>query len=101
MLMRYYGGERRVWAIARIPTPEQEDERRVHRELGRLRQEHTATATGSARCWCCTTCGSSIGGRAWAHWWAQQAGQLLSALRAEIEREGSVTVRRLGRAKTI
>jgi transposase len=42
MLMRYYGGERRVWAIARIPTPEQEDERRVHRELGRLRQERTA-----------------------------------------------------------
>lgn len=42
MLMRYYGGERRVWAVARIPTPEQEDERRVHRELGRLRQERTA-----------------------------------------------------------
>jgi transposase len=28
-----------------------------------------------------------IGGRAWAHWWAQQAGQLLPGLRAEIERE--------------
>jgi hypothetical protein len=45
MLMRYHAGERRVWAVARIPTPEQEDERRVHRE--------------PARCWCCTTCGSS------------------------------------------
>jgi transposase len=32
MLMRYHAGERRVWAVARIPTPEQEDERRVHRE---------------------------------------------------------------------
>ncbi|NPT47900.1 IS110 family transposase, partial [Paraburkholderia sp. 1N] len=42
MLMRYYGGERRAWAVARIPTPEQEDERRVHRELDRLRQERTA-----------------------------------------------------------
>nr|WP_233889941.1 hypothetical protein [Paraburkholderia flagellata] len=42
MLMRYYGGKRRVWAVARIPTPEQEDERRVHRELDRLRQERTA-----------------------------------------------------------
>jgi transposase len=29
MLLRYYGGERRVWvwAVARIPTPEQEDDR--------------------------------------------------------------------------
>ncbi|KWT70889.1 transposase [Variovorax sp. WDL1] len=42
MLMRYHAGERRVWAVARIPSPEQEDERRVHRELGRLRQERTA-----------------------------------------------------------
>ena len=42
MLMRYYAGERRVWAVARIPTPEQEDDRRLHRELERLRQERTA-----------------------------------------------------------
>jgi hypothetical protein len=39
MLMRYYAGERRVWAVARIPTPEQEDDRRLHRELERLRKE--------------------------------------------------------------
>jgi transposase len=42
MLMRYYAGEHRVWAVARIPTPEQEDDRRLHRELERLRQERTA-----------------------------------------------------------
>jgi transposase len=42
MLMRYHTGERRVWAVARIPTPEQEDDRRLHRELERLRQERTA-----------------------------------------------------------
>jgi len=41
MLMRYYAGERRVWAVARIPTPEQEDERRVHHEVDRLRKERT------------------------------------------------------------
>ncbi|WP_232445154.1 hypothetical protein [Burkholderia ubonensis] len=42
MSMRYHAGERRVWAVARIPTPQQEDERRLHRELNRLRQERTA-----------------------------------------------------------
>ena len=42
MLMRYHTGERRVWAVARIPTPEQEDDRRLHRELERLRKERTA-----------------------------------------------------------
>ncbi|BCF97983.1 hypothetical protein PPGU19_025520 [Paraburkholderia sp. PGU19] len=42
MLMRYLTGERRVWAAARIPTPEQEDDRRLHREFERLRKERTA-----------------------------------------------------------
>jgi transposase len=42
MLMRYHTSERRLWAVARIPTPEQEDDRRLHRELERLRQERTA-----------------------------------------------------------
>jgi len=88
MLMRYYGGERRVWAIARIPTPEQEDERRVHRELGRLRQERTAHSNRIRSLLVLHNLRvEHIGGRAWAHWWAQQAGQLLPALRAEIERE--------------
>jgi transposase len=88
MLMRYYGGERRVWAIARIPTPEQEDERRVHRELGRLRQERTAHSNRIRSLLVLHNLRvERIGGRAWAHWWAQQAGQLLPGLRAEIERE--------------
>jgi transposase len=88
MLMRYYGGERRVWAVARIPSPEQADERRVRRELERLRQERTAhsnrirslLALHNLRV-------ERIGGRAWAHWWAQYAVQLLPGSRAEIERE--------------
>ena len=88
MLMRYYGGERRVWAVARIPTPEQEDERRVHRELGRLRQERTAHSNRIRSLLVLHNLRvERIGGRAWAHWWAQQAGQLLPGLRAEIERE--------------
>jgi transposase len=88
MLMRYYGGERRVWAIARIPTPEQEDERRVHRELERLRQERTAHSNRIRSLLVLHNLRvERIGGRAWAHWWAQQAGQLLPGLQAEIERE--------------
>lgn len=33
MLLRYYAGERRVWSVVQIPTPEEEDRRQVHREL--------------------------------------------------------------------
>jgi transposase len=88
MLMRYHAGERRVWAVARIPTPEQEDERRVHRELGRLRQERTAHSNRIRSLLVLHNLRvEHIGGRAWARWWAQQAGQLLPGLRAEIERE--------------
>ncbi|MGF6780259.1 transposase [Paraburkholderia sp. GAS334] len=90
MLMRYHAGEGRVWAVARIPTPEQEDERRVHRELGRLRQERTAHSNRIRSLLVLHNLRvEHIGGRAWAHWWAQQAGHLLPGLRAEIERESS------------
>jgi transposase len=88
MLMRYYGGERRVWAVARIPSPEQEDERRVHRELERLRQERTAHSNRIRSLLVLHNLRvERIGGRAWAHWWAQHAVQLLPGSRAEIERE--------------
>jgi transposase len=39
MLMRYQGGERKVWAVARVPTVEQEDARQLHRELEVLKKE--------------------------------------------------------------
>jgi transposase len=42
MLSRYDGGERGVWRVVRVPTVEQEDARRVHRELDRLTKERTA-----------------------------------------------------------
>jgi transposase len=88
MLMRYYGGERRVWAVARIPTPEQEDERRLHRELGRLRQERTAHSNRIRSLLVLHNLPvERIGGRAWARWWAEHAAQLSPGLRAEIERE--------------
>ena len=42
MLLRYRVGERRLWSVVRVPTLEQEDARRAHRELGRLGHERTA-----------------------------------------------------------
>jgi transposase len=41
-LLRYWNGERKVWGVARVPTEAQEDERRLHRERGRLKKERTA-----------------------------------------------------------
>ena len=45
MLMRHQGGEKKVWSVAKVPTPAQEDERRLNRERNRLIKErgaHTA-----------------------------------------------------------
>ena len=42
MLGRYEGGEQTVWRVVRIPTVEEEDARRLHRELDRLTKERTA-----------------------------------------------------------
>jgi transposase len=88
MLMRYHAGERRLWAIARIPSPEQEDERRVHRELGRLRQERTAHSNRIRSLLVLHNLRTEhIGGRTWVGWWGSHAAQLQPSLRAEIERE--------------
>ena len=57
MLIRYHGGERRVWSVVRVPTPEQEDARRAHRELGRLGESAPLTSIGFERCSCYRTCG--------------------------------------------
>lgn len=41
LLIRHDSGEPRVWSVVRVPTKEEEDERRIHRELERLKQERT------------------------------------------------------------
>jgi transposase len=88
MLMRYYAGEHRVWAVAHIPTPEQEDDRRLHRELERLRQERTAHTNRIRSLLVLHNLRVRyVGGRIWTHWWARQREQLPPDLRAEIERE--------------
>jgi transposase len=43
MLQRVYEyGEKRVWKVVRVLSPEEEDARRLHREMGRLQKECTA-----------------------------------------------------------
>jgi transposase len=42
MLARYVRGEKRVWQVVRVPTVQEEDARRPHRELERLRRERNA-----------------------------------------------------------
>jgi transposase len=40
-LLRYAGGERNLWSVVQVPTPEEEDARQLHRELNALKQETT------------------------------------------------------------
>ena len=43
MLIRYEYGEHKVWSVVRVPSPEEEDGRQLHRELRSLRKEKTRT----------------------------------------------------------
>jgi transposase len=89
MLVRYAGGEKRVWRVVRVPSAQEEDGRRVHRELERLKRERNAhvnriralAVLHNVRIEC-------VGGRGWAQRLQQLKEQLPAALWAEIEREG-------------
>ena len=39
MMVRHHRGEKEVWRILRVPSIEDEDERRLHREINRLQNE--------------------------------------------------------------
>jgi transposase len=88
MLLRWHAGERRLWSVLRAPTPEQEDARRVDRELDRLGSERTAhmNRIGSLLVMHNLRPGR-IGGRAWGKWWTEHARDVAPALSSEIERE--------------
>ena len=43
MLMRYHYGEHKVWGVVRVPSPEEEDRRQLHRELRTAKKEKTRT----------------------------------------------------------
>ena len=42
MLIRYVNGEQKLWSVVHVPTVEQEDIRRLSREIERLKKERTA-----------------------------------------------------------
>jgi transposase len=41
MLIRYMNGETKLWSVLHVPEKEDEDARRMHREIGRLKKERT------------------------------------------------------------
>jgi transposase len=41
LLLRYYGGEKKVWSVVRVPSVVAEDARQLHRELQELKDERT------------------------------------------------------------
>jgi transposase len=90
MLLRHHAGER-VWSVLHEPTPEAEDARRTHRELGRLMHERIAHTNriGSLLVLHNLRPQIIIGGRDWAAWWERHRTQLPPMLRAEIERESA------------
>lgn len=88
MLLRYHGGETRVWSVLHEPTLEQEDARRLHRELVRLSHERTAHTNRIGSLLVLHNLRAHlIGGRDWSQWWDSHCAQVPPALRAEIERE--------------
>ena len=88
MLIRYHADEPRVWSVVRVPTPEQEDARRAHRELGRLGHERIAHINRIRGLLVLNNLRVKyVGGRLWQRWWTSHAGELRPGVRAEIERE--------------
>lgn len=88
MLLRWHGGERRLWSVLHEPTPQEEDARRTHRELARLTQDrikHT-NRIGSLLV-LHNLRPKRIGGRDWSAWWASHGEQVPPVLRREIARE--------------
>ncbi|MDB5930572.1 MAG: transposase [Polaromonas sp.] len=88
MLLRHHAGER-VWSVLHEPSAEDEDVRRVHRELARLSKEQIAHSNRISSLLVLHNLRPriTIGGRDWARWWADHAEQVPPTLRAEIERE--------------
>ena len=41
LLIRYWGGEKKVWSVVQVPSPEAEDARHLHRELETLKADRT------------------------------------------------------------
>jgi transposase len=44
LLVRFFGGERRVWSVVQVPSVEEEDRRHLHRELLTMKRDRTRLA---------------------------------------------------------
>ena len=44
LLVRFFGGERRVWSVVRVPSVAEEDRRHLHRELLTMKRDRTRLA---------------------------------------------------------
>ena len=90
MLLHHRAGER-VWSVLHEPSAEDEDARRMHRELARLSKEQTAHTNRISSLLVLHNLRPHIviGGRDWARWWERHCGQVPPALRGEIERESA------------
>lgn len=88
LLLRHCGGERKVWAVLRVPTLEQEDAKRMDRELDKLSDERTAHVNRIRSLLVLHNLRvGHIGTRTWPAWWREHRQQVPAALRAEIERQ--------------
>ena len=88
LLMHYHAGDKKVWAVVREPTPEQEDARRLSRELKRLTREQAQHTTRiGALLVLHNLRGGPVATTAWHAWWANQQAGVPPNLRQEIERE--------------
>lgn len=88
MLVRHHRGEL-VWSVLHEPTEQDEDARRVHRELQRLTHERTSHTNRIRALLVLHNLRPDviIGGRDWPAWWQSCCEQIAPKLREEIERE--------------
>lgn len=87
MLLRHRAGER-VWSVLHEPSAQDEDARRIHRELARLSKEHIAHTNRIGSLLVLHNLRPHIiCGRDWARWWDAHREQVPPVLRAEIEHE--------------
>lgn len=88
MLIRHCNGEPDVWQVLRVPSREEEDARRLHRELESLKREHTrhTNRIGSLLALHGLRA-KNIGGRGWRERLQAHCQGLGASEAAELERE--------------
>jgi transposase len=88
MLVRHHRGEH-VWSVLREPSEQDEDARRVHRELQRLTHERTSHLNRIRALLVLHNVRPDviIAGRDWLAWWQEYCERIPPQLREEIERE--------------